>query len=369
MRSSLSFYAVIIKLYICLISFKLSTSVINLVQGRRSSHNHINEQHHQSFKTTNYTLAQRQAELRSLGLNVIDFRMHYNIKYEFYFFTNLRYNGPHGSVDHLGMMMKQETDFAVDRIKLGMLKNNGTCNVIDVGSNFGYFSLLSMSLGCRVFAFEPEKNNFDLSIINFHINRFKNFKAYNNPVGQTPVLFDGWSSMNINSKNKSATSYVESVPISTIRQFMSSNKVDARADDKDAMSHPARISNDHNIGKSNSTDNPIITESKIDRKNPGGPIIIDWFKLDVEGFENEVIKTVPNDFQISSLSIEITYFLVEDISYKETFEMIHNRFSNVLDIDNGKRIANLTAHTIMLNNTRCARPGCHYCQYNILCSV
>jgi FkbM family methyltransferase len=343
---------------------KSSTSVINIVHGRRSYHNH-NEHHHPSVKTANFTLAQKRAELQSLGLNVIDFTIRYNSKYDFHFYTNTKYNGPHTSFDPQGMMMNQETDFAADRIKLGILKNNGTCNVVDVGSNFGYFSLLSMRLGCRVYAFEPEKNNFDLSIINFRINGFKNFKAFNNPVGKEPVLFDGWSSMNINSKNKSATTYVKSVPISVIRQYATMNK----SYEKDSMFHAGRISNDHNIGKSNYTNNSMIAKNGIDTKLTDGPIIIDWFKLDVEGFENEVIKTVPEDFQISSLSIEITYFLVTDISYKETFEMIHKRFSNILDIDNGGQITNLTAHTMMLNNTRCARPACHYCQYNILCSV
>jgi FkbM family methyltransferase len=361
MRSSI--YVLIFKLYICLILLEPSTSAINIVHGRKSYH--ANEQRHQSHKMANFTLAQRKAELQSLGLNVIDFIMHYNVKYDFHFFTNIKYNGPHGSIDPQGMMMNQETEFAVDRIKLGMLKNNGICNVVDVGSNFGYFSILSMRLGCRVYAFEPEKNNFDLSIINFRINGLKNFKAFNNPAGQESVLFDGWSSMNINSRNKSATPYVESVPISAIRQY-TSNKTSY---DKDSMFHSSRISNDHNIGKTNHTNNSMISKSETDSKMPDGPVVIDWFKLDVEGFENEVIKTVPNNFQISSLSIEITYFLVTDISYKETFEMIHKRFSNVLDIDNGKQITNLTAHTIMLNNTRCARPACHFCQYNILCSV
>jgi hypothetical protein len=134
------------------------------------------------------------------------------------------------------------------------------------------------------------------------------------------------------------------------------------------MFHSSRISNDHNIGKTNHTNNSM-SKNETDSKITDGPIVIDWFKLDVEGFENEVMKTIPNDFQISSLSIEITYFLATDINYKETFEIIHRRFSNVLDIDNGNQITNLTAHTIMLNNTRCARPACHFCQYNILCSV
>lgn len=316
------------------------------------------------------SVAERQAEFQSSGLNIIDFTLRYNVKYDFYFFTNSKYNGPHGFADQQGMMMHQETEFAANRIKEGILKNNGTCTVVDVGSNFGYFSLLSMRLGCRVFSFEPEKQNFDLSIINFHINGFKNFIAYNNPVGQGLVPFDGWSSMNINSRNKSTTNFIECVPVSAIKKFISSYRIDARADDKDSMFHSSKFSNDYDIGKNNNTDNSLTKKIEINtKKSNAGPVFIDWFKLDVEGFENEVIKTIPDDFQIRSLSMEITYFLVSDMYYKETFETIHKRFSNVLDIDNGQQIKNLTAHTIILNNTRCDRKTTHYCQYNILCSV
>ena len=77
--------------------------------------------------------------------------------------------------------MEVETTFAVERIQAALLKNNGTCTVIDVGSNYGYFSLLALRLGCRVYAFEPAKNNFDLSILNFKINGFKNWVNLHNP--------------------------------------------------------------------------------------------------------------------------------------------------------------------------------------------
>lgn len=63
-----------------------------------------------------------------------------------------------------------ETTIFKSLIKKGM-------TVVDVGANIGYYMLLAASLvgrEGRVFAFEPEPNNFSMLKKNVEINRFKN---------------------------------------------------------------------------------------------------------------------------------------------------------------------------------------------------
>lgn len=228
-----------------------------------------------------------------------NYRLRHNEKYDFWFFTNSDFFGPH--TDSMftaeGMMMQYETDFAAGRMQEAIVRNNGTCTIIDVGSNFGYFSLLALRLGCRVYAFEPSKNNYDLFILNLKINGFRDWIAVNHPVGPgKDLLFDGWSSMNLNSQNKSATKGVESVALSYVLQQQVKDSTVANA-----------------------------------------TVVIDWLKVDVEGYEQEVLKTVPSSMLVKSMSIEVTYYLVNDIDYTEAFRFMHSRFKSILDIDNGKQ--------------------------------
>ena len=257
-------------LLLVLILFQNDVTALQIVhgQGRKSHYNNT------AIQPSRY----QPLELKSLGTaGNSQYQLRHNTKYDFWFFTNPRFNGPHtdSMLNSEGMMMEVETTFAVERIQAALLKNNGTCTVIDVGSNYGYFSLLSLRLGCRVYAFEPAKNNFDLSILNFKMNNFKNWVAVNHPVGPgTDLLFDGWSSMNLNSQNKEATKGVTSVPLSFLQQFF--------------------------------TDNP--NSNNNNSKNESPTMVIDWLKVDVEGYEQEVLKTVPSSMSVSSLSIEVSHY-------------------------------------------------------------
>ncbi len=277
-------------LWASLIATTSSGLLIQHGQGRKQ---HFNEA----------TTARNQyhpLELKSLIAKGHDsYRLRHNQKYDFWFFTNSQFFGPHtdSMFSPEGMMMQYETDFAAGRMQDALVRNNGSCTIVDVGSNFGYFSLLALRLGCRVYAFEPSKNNYDLSVLNFKINGFRDWIAVNHPVGPgKDLLFDGWSSMNLNSQNKSATKGIESVPLS------------------------------------------YILQQQV--KDPGAPnatVVVDWLKVDVEGYEQEVLKTIPSSMVVKSLSIEVTYYLVTDIDYTEAFRFMHSRFSNILDIDNGKQ--------------------------------
>lgn len=67
--------------------------------------------------------------------------------------------------------------------------------IIDVGANIGYFSLLASSLvteSGKVFALEPENENFTFLTRNIELNRFSNIRALNIAAGDTKkeaVLF------------------------------------------------------------------------------------------------------------------------------------------------------------------------------------
>lgn len=45
---------------------------------------------------------------------------------------------------------------------------------VDVGANIGYFTLLAASMGCFVYAFEPEENNYNDLLYNIKLNDFIN---------------------------------------------------------------------------------------------------------------------------------------------------------------------------------------------------
>ena len=273
------------------------------IEALQIVHGHGRKSHFQAAPA-NINAGYQSLDLHLLGkAGSSDYRLRHNVKYDFWFFTNSRFFGPHtdgmyGSVgEGEGMMMQPETDFAAARMREALVRNNGTCTIVDVGSNFGYFSLLALRLGCRVYAFEPARNNFDLSLLNFRINGFKNWVAINHPVGPrgTDVLFDGWSSMNQNAQNKSATKGVEPVPISYIAERFEGNSSER-------------------------------------------PFVIDWLKVDVEGFEQSVLLTVPPALPVRSLSIEVTFYLVHDIDYAQAFAFMHARYTDIMDVDNGVQV-------------------------------
>ena len=59
-------------------------------------------------------------------------------------------------------------------------------NIVDVGANFGYHSLLfSKEIDGDVFAFEPQIQNYNLLQRNIELNNIKNIKLYNLACGDT----------------------------------------------------------------------------------------------------------------------------------------------------------------------------------------
>ena len=62
--------------------------------------------------------------------------------------------------------------------------------VVDIGAHVGYFSLLSASLGARVYAFEPEDSHFEYLVRNITLNGFNILpikRAVSDVVSETPL--------------------------------------------------------------------------------------------------------------------------------------------------------------------------------------
>ncbi len=69
------------------------------------------------------------------------------------------------------------TKLVLDYLRPGM-------NIVDAGANIGYYSVLAAKLGCNVFAFEPNKHNYELLIKNIKYNKVeKQIKAYQIALG------------------------------------------------------------------------------------------------------------------------------------------------------------------------------------------
>jgi len=245
----------------------------------------------------------------------------YNVKYDFFYYTCINHyecTGPHDYPDKQGSMMATETEFAVQRIQAAKAKNPaGSCVVADVGANFGYFSLIALRLGCQVYSFEPEERNFHFLMLNFEINGFYNYIAYNMPVGSgEEILFDGWSAANPDTQNEKSSKRIRSVSMKELLQYTPK---------------------------------------------------LDWFKLDVEGFEDTVIRSIPSELVIDSMSIEISYYWHKYLDYTYTYRFMENRFKHLSNAESGATITNMTAQTKFLDETECKSSKTYNCQYNVFC--
>jgi len=99
------------------------------------------------------------------------------------------------SIRKTGLWSSEETSIFVDLLNNN--SSNDNVNIIDIGSNTGYFSIIGLSYNCNVIAIEANKiykkyiessielNNFDKSKFTYYENFASNKK--------TNIVFDGWS--------------------------------------------------------------------------------------------------------------------------------------------------------------------------------
>jgi FkbM family methyltransferase len=102
-----------------------------------------------------------------------------------------------------GKYENNETKIFMDLIKPGMI-------VLDVGANIGYYSLVSAKIvgnKGKVYAFEPEPNNFNLLLKNIKVNNYENIipvnMAASNKNGNAQLFLDknNFGNQSLASKN------------------------------------------------------------------------------------------------------------------------------------------------------------------------
>lgn len=76
----------------------------------------------------------------------------------------------------LGKYEEYETKLFLSQINKEMV-------VVDVGANIGYYTILAASRAKLVYAFEPDKNCFEILKKNVEVNKLKNVKIFNQAVG------------------------------------------------------------------------------------------------------------------------------------------------------------------------------------------
>jgi len=159
--------------------------------------------------------------------------------------------------------------------------------VIDIGANLGYYALLEASKVKKVYAIEPVKRSFNTLNKSIKLNKYKNIKTYNLAIGSQNGIQDiiishkiNWSTMLnpdvlIDKYEKSFSEFyknTEKIKTLTLDDFVKINK----------------------IGQ------------------------IDFVRMDVEGYEVEIIKGTDYTFSLmpagSYLTIEFHSILFKDRS-------------------------------------------------------
>lgn len=162
------------------------------------------------------------------------------------------------------------------------------CNIIDIGANFGYHTLLFSQKCCEnVYAFEPQIQNFQLLIENLKTNGIKNVIAYNYACGDENCeikmqVFSGDFNVNMG----------------------------------DITPNFNCINNNYSIARS------IVLDEIIFPK-------IDLIKIDVQGWEKKVLIGATNLLKTHkpTLIVEFEYFQLSktDVSCTELFNYIREQ--------------------------------------------
>lgn len=167
----------------------------------------------------------------------------------------------------------------------GILKPNWI--VIDIGANLGYYALLEASKVKKVYAIEPVKRSFNTLNKSIKLNKYKNIKTYNLAIGSQ----NGIQDIVISKKINWSTMLDPDIIIDKYEQSFSEFYKETKKVETLTLDNFVKI-------------------NKIGR--------IDFIRMDVEGYEVEVIKGADYVFSLMSagsfLSIEFHSILYKDKS-------------------------------------------------------
>lgn len=158
--------------------------------------------------------------------------------------------------DLIGKHILLHGGFERQTIKTAMELLNGGGTFVDVGANFGLFSvILSEDPSVRCCAIEPDHDNFALLMRNLALNNRRNVSAINCAVSDAPGLL-------------------------AMRQLFEGNRGTVRP----VVSGPVAAENEGTRWVGALSLDAILDTLEVDR--------IDCLKIDVEGYEFEVLKNI-----------------------------------------------------------------------------
>lgn len=164
---------------------------------------------------------------------------------------------------HIGLFLLKTGEYEPIQTELFLqTTSKGDC-VLDIGANIGYYSVLAakkVGETGRVFAFEPDKNNFISLEENLKLNGLTNVKSEAVAVGD----YEGFSDLYVNTKHRGRSSFVKNFN-----------------ETSDTLSYKVALSTLDEYAKKNNIKN------------------IDVLKIDVEGYEIPVLKGGINTLKAS----------------------------------------------------------------------
>ena len=189
---------------------------------------------------------------------------------EFYFYTNDSIIG--ASLGLYGEYSQREINFLLNLIRPESI-------VYDIGGNIGYHATAFSSKAKKVYSFEPNLKNFEL--LKKNSNSFNNLEILNLAVG-----------------NDNGEIFVEDIDLS--------------------------IPGNYGLVQISNSDGETVRIISLDEYKLEDP---DFIKIDVEGFEGEVIKGALN---LITRKKPIIYYEVQDhIQFKPDFKEIYNILTNL----------------------------------------
>jgi FkbM family methyltransferase len=187
------------------------------------------------------------------------------------------------------------------RIQEQKVRSGGPCLVVDVGSNGGYYSLLSRSMGCKVLAIDAQPRCLDRLASSVAVNGFKT------------GISTAWTAI---STDESKTIQVGATKCSGLWAVKESAWIDAESS--------------YNVDVKTRKLIDVLTEHKmLPEDNEGEPIAM--LKVDVEGSEVNVFTTALPLFekkQILGILAEVVPWRVNTITSIETVTDTFTRMYN-----------------------------------------
>lgn len=197
------------------------------------------------------------------------------INNSFYMYTD--------NMDSLNLIKNRTYEPKITKLLNNSLKKDSI--MLDIGANIGYYTLLSGQICKKVYAFEPEKDNYRILEKNIHLNSINGKIPENKIIAENLALSDKMQELELEIQpfNKGGHSIVKN-------------------------------------GRNTKWHKQIVQATTLDEyfNNKDCP---DYIKIDVEGYEAQVINGGRNVFRNAKLIVfednsSLAYNLIKDLGFK-----------------------------------------------------